>query len=289
MSKILSAQAAFTKSLSDYAKEERTRNQLHRRSDFGRAESRAYGALVTLAGLAGTVGYAVYSQHLYGADVSSMANALFTGPVVAGTIAYIAHQAAPFRQDIVEKLTHMASGIPNIGAGFGRAISGLGASLRNLGDTLGLSSEARALKGEAQFIKSVLGVQNMGQVERIAKATYGKDNANPVIHDAQWLRLGIDTAVKDKLAAGDTSTLSYSDIEAGVLKCMDKAKVLAKSPQEMLGHTNIIENVLLMVGSANPSNLGLKSGDFSKIKDHPVLKTLKSRDADKGGSEPSLC
>lgn len=288
MSKILATQAAFSQGLSDYAKEQRTRNQAYRRSDYGRAESRAIAGLTTLAGLAGTIGYAAYSHHLNGADFPTMANALFTGPVVAGSIAYIASQAAPFRNEIVGKLKGMSGGIASIGSGFGKALSGLGSSLGKLGDTLGLSSEARALKAEANYIKGVLGVQSMGDVKRIARATYGKHDANPVIHDAYWLRTGIDTAVKDKLANGDKTPLSYNDIEMGVLKNKDKANILAQSPDKSRGKDHTIENVLLMVGSASKSNFDLATGDFSKIKDNFELKMLKERDVKKGGSEPSL-
>ena len=287
MSKILATQAAFSQGLTDYAKDQRSRNQAYRRSDYGRAESRAIAGLTTLAGLAGTIGYAAYSHHLNGADFPTMANALFTGPVVAGSIAYIASQAAPFRTEIAGKLKGMAGSVSSIGSGFGKALSGLGSSLGKLGDTLGLSSEARALKAEAKYIKGVLGVQSMGDVKRIAKATYGKNNANPVIHDAYWLRTGIDTAVKDKLASGDKTPLSYNDIEMGVLKNMEKANVLGLSAVETKGKLNTIENVILMVGSASKSNLDLQTGDFSKIKDNFELKMLKERDVQKSGSEPS--
>ncbi|AXH59742.1 hypothetical protein [Pseudomonas amygdali] len=287
MSKILDTQAAFSQDLYDYAKEQRVSKQRDRRSDSGRVESRAYAALVTMAGLAGTMGYAAYSHYLNGADLPTMANALFTGPIVAGTIAYIAHQAAPFRAEIADKLQGMAQSVPRIGAGFGKALSGLGSALGKLGDTLGLSSEARALKAEANYIKGILGVQSMGDVKRIARSTYGKHNANPVIHDAYWLRTGINTAVKDKLASGDKSPLSYNDIEMGILKNMDKANVLARSPEETRGHLQTIENVVLMIGNASQSNMDLKTGDFSKIKDNHEIKMLRDRDVKKGGSEPS--
>ena len=288
MSKILATQAAFSQDLSEYAKQQRVSNQSHRRSDYGRAESRAIGGLVTLASLAGTVGYAAYSHYLNGADVPTMANAIFTGPIVAGSIAYIAHQAAPFRTEIADKLQGMAQSVPRIGAGFGKALSGLGSALGKLGDTLGISSEARALKAEANYIKGVLGVQSMGDVKRVARSTYGKHDANPVIHDAYWLRTGINTAVKDKLASGDKSPLSYNDIENGILKNMEKANVLGRSPEDTRGQLKTIENVVLMIGNASQSNMDLKTGDFSKIKDNHEIKMLKDRDVQKGGSEPSL-
>lgn len=288
MSNILAAQSAFQNEISDYANLQKKSAQMHRRSDYGKAESRAWGALATMTALAGVITHAYLTQHLQGADTAEMFNTVISGPVAVGAIAYIAHQAAPFREEISQKLKGMANAVPAIGAGFGNALSGFAKSVGRLGDTLGLSSEARALKAEANHIKGILGVQSMGDVKRIAKNVYGKHNANPVIHDAYWLRTGIDTAVKDKLANGDKTPLSYSDIEMGILKNMEKANVLALSAKESRGQINVMENVVLMVGNANRSNMELKTGDFSKIKDDHSLKMLKERDAQKANSDPSL-
>lgn len=69
---------------------------------------------------------------------------------------------------------------------------------------------------------------------------------------------------------------------------MEKANVLGQSPEQTRGHLKTIENVVLMIGNASQSNMDLKTGDFSKIKDNHEIKMLRDRDVQKGGSEPSL-
>lgn len=276
MSTVLTAQQSFNAELASYAAQQKKSAQMHRRSDYGKAESRVVASIGMLAGLAGSVTYAYLSQNLQGAD-PSLVTATLAGPTaLMGVLAYAAHQAAPYRQTLSEKLS-MAANLKGIGSGFAKAYAGFTQSVAKLGDNLGLSQHARELKSEAKYLKGILGVEQMGQVKQIARNTYGKQAAHTVINDAQWLRAGIDAAVKAKLADNDRSPLSYDDIESGILKSMEKAQMLGRTAQESRGKLNVMERVVLMVGNANPSNLDLPKGDFSKIEGNHTLDMLKAR------------
>lgn len=209
--------------------------------------------------------------------------------VIAGVAAYAAHQAWPYlegktagnllgqvgqtTEKLFDKFTESAKSVMN--------------SLGSVGDMLGLSAHARELKKDSDFVKSILRVDSMSEVKSIAKNVYGKDNANAAIHNAIRLREGIDIAVKDKLKSGDRTPLSYNDIETGVLKYMDKHKMLGVSVEEMKGHDDHVKNAILLVANANPENLSLSaSGDFGKIEKSWSLNLLTERDKNKDA--PSL-
>lgn len=101
------------------------------------------------------------------------------------------------------------------------------------------------------------------------------------VHDAMWLRQGVDQAVKDKLAKGDHTSISYNDIQTGILKRMEKANVLGASIEESRDSVNVIENLRLMLKHPDRSNFDLPKGDFSKLKDDYAINKLINRNNEK--------
>lgn len=275
MSSILQASAAFDESINNYANLEQESLKTHRRSDFGRSESRAFGALAMLGTLTASVAFAVNN----GGDVT---NAFLVAPVVAGVVTYVAHQAAPYRQEITDSIKSMASSIPNIGSGISGAFSRFGQAIKSLGDGLGLTDGARAVKADAKYLKSIMRVDSLSSVRSLANTIYGKQDGNYVVNEAKWLRDGIDQAVKDKLAAKDYTSISYSDIQTGILKQLEKNNMLRAGIEDSRGSVDVIENVALLLRNPSRSNFELPKGDFSKIADDYAINKLHHRDASKG-------
>ena len=285
MSTIQAAAAKFDTSINQYAEEKRKSAQVYRRSDYGRAESRAIGAIGMGVTLVSSIAIALNSGALMQATPGDVANAFMVAPVVAGFLTYAASQAAPFRQEIGEKLKGMSGIVPAIGSGICKAFAGFGQALSSLGDKLNMSDNARALRNDAKYIKQLMGVDSMKAVKGTADWVYGSNRAQSVVHKATWLREGIDQAVKDKLSGGDKTPLSYNDIETGILKRMDKANVLGQSVEESRGKINVMESVRLMLGNPSSGNMDLPKGDFSSLKDDRVLNKLHARDKFKDGGE----
>lgn len=209
--------------------------------------------------------------------------------VIAGVAAYAAHQAWPFLEGKTagNVLGDAGKATSRLFDKFAESAKSVMNSLGSVGDMLGISADAKALKKDAEFVKSILRVDNMSDVKSISNSVYGKDSAHVAIHNAMRLREGIDIAVKDKLRSGDKTPLSYNDIETGVLKYMDKHKMLGVSVEEMKGQDDHVKNAILLVANANPENLSLSSsGDFGKIEKSWSLNLLTERDKNK--DSPSL-
>lgn len=285
MNSILQAKADFDSAIDHYAEDERDRPLVQGKDKF---TSTLIGGMGTFSALI----VADLFNPKYGDLGTVVGNMTLTDilpGVIAGVAAYAAHQAWPFLEQN-RKLTGSVLGdqfgdsISGAFKGFGQAAKSVVNTLGSVGDVLGLSSHARALKKDADFVKSVLRVDSMSEVKSISRNVYGKDDSYAAIHNAQRLREGIDIAVKDKLKSGDKTPLSYNDIEVGVLKYMDKHKMLGASVESMKGQDDHVKNAILLIANANPENLKLSaSGNFGKIADSWALNVLVDRDKNKGG------
>lgn len=148
---------------------------MNRRSDSGRIESRAFGALAMLATFTGYI-----ALHMSAGGAGDISNSVIVAPVVAGIVTYVPHQAAPFRQDIFDSVKNIGASVPNIGSGISNAFSRFGKAINRLGDALNLTDGARALKHDAAYIKSIMGVDSLRAVRGIAASVYGKQDANAI-------------------------------------------------------------------------------------------------------------